>query len=325
MSGSEINLRAVVFRRSERSQQAGVDNVAGAIQQTLEEVYAGEYIELVSSLSQSLDGLRVQQYNFSTSIAPAPRVLPRHVLAKLEASFDADIIVHHAHSSPRKIELAVFDMDSTLIRQEVIDLLAGYAGVEAQVADITARAMNGELDFSGSLKERVGLLKGLSEGIFDQVKPQLTLTPGADVLLKVLKKQGAATALLSGGFTPLATFIAERLGIDHVYANDLEAKDGKLSGQLTEDCKIVNAERKRSLLLAIAKQEGITRQADILAVGDGANDLLMLSAAGLGIAVNAKPHVQDTAPYKLDCPSLTDVLHVLGYTREQIEEMTRGE
>lgn len=228
------------------------------------------------------------------------------------------------YETPKK--LAVFDMDSTLIQQEVIDLLASYAGVEAQVSDITARAMNGELDFSASLRERVGLLKGLDESVFEELKGRVTLAPGADGLVKVLKKRGVKTALLSGGFVPLARWISGKLGIDHVYANELAVDgEGKLTGELKEGCVIVDGARKRELLREIAGMEGVGSMDEVMAVGDGANDLPMLWEAGLGVAVNAKERVQKEAPCRLNGEmALLDVLYMAGLNSEEIDQLSDG-
>ena len=240
---------------------------------------------------------------------------------KLEKALDLSLVVQPCKLRPRPVRLAVFDMDSTLIQQEVIDLLASHAGVEASVASITSRAMNGDLDFAQSLRERVRLLNGIPETVFEDLKPRLTFTPGAEQLLRCLRKLGVKTALLSGGFTPLATHIGRILGIDHVHANDLAVEDGFFTGHLAENCIIVDAERKRTLLESIASAEDITDRDQVMAIGDGANDLKMLSAAGIGIAVNAKPKVQEQAPCRLNCKSLVDVLYVLGFTTEQIHDL----
>ncbi|KAI9656961.1 MAG: hypothetical protein M1831_004509 [Alyxoria varia] len=274
-------------------------------------------INVSSHYQRKLDD-KIREVSFQSSI-PCEELRQRKIVSKLETQLDAQIIFRHALSSDVPVRLAVFDMDSTLIQQEVIDLLAAHAGVEESVAAVTARAMNGELDFSASLRERVAVLKGIPETVFEDLKPRLTLTPGADVLLRCLKRAGAKTALLSGGFMPLATHIAKVLDIDYVYANELTVENGSLTGELAPSCVIVNAERKRELLQSIAAKEQIRDPGQIMSVGDGANDLLMLEAAGLGIAVNAKPRVQDLAPCKLNCESLVDVLHVLGLTREAME------
>lgn len=215
-------------------------------------------------------------------------------------------------------------MDSTLIQQEVIDLLAAHANVEPLVASITHRAMNGELDFSASLRERVGLLKGLDASVFETLKDQITIMPGAQTLITVLKKKGVKTAVLSGGFTPLARWLAGKLGLDYVHANFLEVDaEGKLTGRLEDGSRIVHAEFKRERLLSLVDELGITKE-QVLAVGDGANDLLMLGAAGVGVAVNAKEKVQKEAPARLNGEgALGDVLYLLGMTSDEIDHLAQ--
>lgn len=209
----------------------------------------------------------------------------------------------------------MFDMDSTLITQEVIDLIAASIGVEDAVSAITARAMNGELDFEASLRERSRLLKGVSAGIFDELKPVLDITPGVIPLLRVLKRLGVKTAVLSGGFIPLTGHLAEKLGINHARANTLAIEDGQLTGELTG--AIVDAQAKADHLLALAKVEGVD-VSQVVAVGDGANDLKMFAVAGLGVAWRAKPRVQVEAGARLNGESLLDLLFLFGFTREEI-------
>lgn len=209
----------------------------------------------------------------------------------------------------RMRRLVVFDMDSTLIRQEVIDELAVEAGVGEQVSKITERAMRGELNFDQSLTERVKLLKGLDVARMDKVAERLELTEGAEVLLGALKRFGFKTAILSGGFAYFGKIIQQKLGIDYVYTNDLEIEDGKLTGNVKG--QIVNAQRKADLLKEIAARENISLQQSI-AVGDGANDLPMLAVAGLGIAFHAKPLVAASAKYKISSLGLDSILYLIG-------------
>lgn len=208
-------------------------------------------------------------------------------------------------------------MDSTLITQEVIDLLAASIGVEEEVSAITARAMNGELDFSASFKERVRLLKGLDAEIFTKLRSVITPTKGVAELIRALKRLGVKTAVFSGGFIPLTQWLATHLGIDYAFANTIaiDPETQKFTGEVVGD--IVNAEKKRDLLLEIAKKEGVALE-QVVAVGDGANDLLMMEAAGLGVAWNAKPVVQMQAEARLNGESLLDLLHVFGFTAEEI-------
>ena len=209
-------------------------------------------------------------------------------------------------------------MDSTLIEQEVIDLIAASIGVEAEVSAITARAMNGELDFSASLRERARLLKGVDADIFTKLRTVITPTKGARELIVALKKMGVKTAVLSGGFIPLTQWLADHLGIDYAFANTLavDAATQTLTGEVVGT--IVNAERKRNLLLEIAKKEHVALE-QVVAVGDGANDLLMLGVAGLGVAFNAKPVVQMEAQARLNRESLLDLLHFFGLTAEEMQ------
>lgn len=211
-------------------------------------------------------------------------------------------------------------MDSTLIRSEVIDELAAEAGVGEQVAAITDRAMLGELDFNESFRARVALLKGLDESALERVRERIQLTEGADRLIPTLKALGYRTAILSGGFTWFGDWLQKLLGIDYVYANTLEIVDGKVTGEVAEP--IVNGERKAELLREIAAREGINLE-QVIAVGDGANDLPMLGAAGLGIAFRAKPLVKENAAHSISTLGLDGILYLIGVRDKDQQELLK--
>ncbi len=233
----------------------------------------------------------------------------RSQLMELASRFDIDVAFQEDNMFRRNRRLVVFDMDSTLIEAEVIDELARAAGVGDQVSAITERAMAGELDFTQSFTARVALLKGLDESVLADIAGSLPITEGAEKLVSNLKRLGYKTAILSGGFTYFGRHLQERLGIDYVYANDLEIVDGKVTGNVTGN--VVDGARKAELLREIAQQEGIALE-QVIAVGDGANDLPMLSVAGLGIAFRAKPIVQENAKQAISTLGLDGILYLLG-------------
>lgn len=239
-----------------------------------------------------------------------------------ERQWDVQLVFQRDTVFRRYKRLCVFDMDSTLIQQEVIDEIARKLGVEDEVSAITHRAMNGELDFTQSLRERCALLRGVPSTVFEELRSVITLTNGAADLVKALKRLGFKTAVLSGGFTPLTAWQAEQLGLDYAFANQLVVSaDGQtLTGEL--EGEIVNGDKKRELVLQIAGREGISLD-QVLVIGDGANDLPMMGVAGLGLAFNAKPKVQYEAPSKLNSNTLLDVLYMFGLTREEQEELVR--
>jgi phosphoserine phosphatase len=223
-----------------------------------------------------------------------------------------DMVVQRAEG--RRKRLLIADMDSTMIRQECIDELADEAGVGAHVARITARAMNGELDFEGALRERVGLLRGLPEAVIGQVlRDRITLMPGGRVLLATMRANGAYAALVSGGFTAFTAAVAAKLGFDETRANTLHVEGGALVGTVAEP--ILGKEAKLQALREITARLGIT-PAEALAVGDGANDLPMLLAAGTGVALHAKPRVQAECEVRVNHGDLTALLYLQGYPRD---------
>jgi phosphoserine phosphatase len=231
---------------------------------------------------------------------------------------NVDISFQEDNMYRRNRRLVCFDMDSTLIQTEVIDELAELAGVGEEVRAITESAMNGQIDFSESFKKRMALLEGLSEEVLQNVAINLPITKGAHRLMKALKYYGYKTAILSGGFTYFGEYLQKELGIDYVYANQLEIIDGKLTGNYLGE--IVDGQKKAEYLKAIAEKEGIHINQTI-AVGDGANDLPMLNLAGLGIAFHAKPKVKESASTSISSLGLDGVLYLLGYHDRHIDMM----
>ncbi|WP_299948481.1 phosphoserine phosphatase SerB [uncultured Ruegeria sp.] len=224
-----------------------------------------------------------------------------------------DLTVQRAEGRRKKMLLA--DMDSTMIQQECIDELADEAGVGERVKDITARAMNGELDFEGALTERVGLLKGLDESVIGKVLDErITLMPGGKALLATMRANGAYAALVSGGFTAFSASVAKELGFDENRANTLLAEGGKLTGDVKRP--ILGRQAKIEALEQISNRLGIS-EIDVIAVGDGANDLGMLGRAGTGVALHAKPSVAVECNVRINHGDLTALLYLQGYSRSE--------
>lgn len=222
---------------------------------------------------------------------------------------DIDIAFQHDNLYRRTRRLVAFDMDSTLIQAEVIDELAAEAGVGREVAAITESAMRGELDFEQSFRRRVALLKGLRQEALHRIAARIPLTDGAERLVSTLRRLGYKTAILSGGFTWFGRILQQRLGIDYLHANELEIRDGQVTGEVTG--RVVDGRRKAELLQEIARQENISLE-QVIAVGDGANDLPMLGVAGLGIAFRAKPIVRQSARQSVSSLGLDGILYLLG-------------
>ncbi len=272
------------------------------------------------------DGGNIERINRTASypviaieltVSGADLVTLRSALATTGSELGVDIAVSPGGLMRFATKLVVMDVDSTLIQQEVIELLGAKAGVQSEIAKITEAAMRGELDFEASLRARVALLKGLPASVLDEVQSEITLTPGARTLVRTLKKLGHHIALVSGGFEPVIAPLAAELGIDHIRANNLEIADGKLTGELTG--AIIDRAGKASALRDFAAEHNVDLEQTI-AIGDGANDLDMIAIAGMGIAFNAKPAVKAAADSSVSAPYLDSVLYLMGISREEIEE-----
>ena len=239
----------------------------------------------------------------------------REDLAREATRRGVDVAVQRGGLYRRAMRLLVMDVDSTLIQDEVIDLLAVRAGCADEVAKVTAAAMRGELDFAASLRERVALLAGLDESVLGSVRADLRLTPGARTLIRTLKRLGYKCGIVSGGFTAVIEPLAQELGIDYIAANTLEIADGKLTGRVVEP--VIDRDGKTEALRRFAALAGVPLSQTV-AVGDGANDLGMIGAAGLGVAFNAKPIVRDQADTSLNVPYLDAILYLLGISKDAV-------
>lgn len=247
---------------------------------------------------------------FSVRGLPSDTAALRADFMELSTRLEIDIAFQLDTVYRRNRRLVCFDMDSTLIEAEVIDELAKAAGVGEQVSEITEAAMRGELDFKQSFARRMALLEGLDESVLAGIAANLRLTEGAEKLLFSLKKLGYKTAILSGGFNYFGRYLQQRLGIDYVYANELDIVDGKVTGKVVGT--VVDGQRKAELLAMLAEKEGIALE-QVIAVGDGANDLPMLSVAGLGIAFRAKPLVKASAEHAISLLGLDAILYLMGF------------
>ncbi len=256
---------------------------------------------------QSHENVACIQFGLSGQMLDAQAM--RSACMLMSAQHNMDIAVQEDNVYRRNRRLVCFDMDSTLITQEVIDELALEAGVGEQVAEITERAMQGELDFQQSFRARVALLKGLDASVLPQIAERLTITDGAERLISTLKSLGYKTAILSGGFQYFAEYLQQKLGIDEVHANILDVENGVVTGVVKGD--IVDGARKALLLQQLSEKFGISTE-QVIAVGDGANDLPMLSLAGLGVAFRAKPLVRENANQAISSVGLDGILYLLG-------------
>jgi phosphoserine phosphatase len=249
-------------------------------------------------------------------VSGVPTERLRTSLAEEAARHGVDVAVQSANLLRRGLRLIVMDVDSTLIQGEVIEMIAAHAGCEAEVAQVTEAAMRGELDFEESLRSRVALLEGVDVAALDQVYDAIQLNPGARTMVRTLKRLGYRFAIVSGGFSQITDRLAAELGIDFARANELEVADGKLTGRIVGE--VVDRAGKARALREFAAEVGVSESA-VIAIGDGANDLDMLNAAGLGIAYNAKPVVQQAADTAVNVPYLDTIIYLLGISREEVE------
>ena len=270
-------------------------------------------------LDESKSGVRAC-IEFSLRGTPRDREEMQRELMKLSSQLEVDFSFQRDNMYRRMRRLICFDMDSTLIQTECIDELAERAGVGEQVRAITESAMRGEIDFKESFTQRVALLKGLDVSVMKELAENMPITEGVERLMFVLKRYGYKIAILSGGFTYFGEYLQKKFGIDYVYANELEVEDGKLTGRYVGD--VVDGKRKAELLRLIAQVEKVDI-AQTIAVGDGANDLPMLSLAGLGIAFHAKPKVKENARQAINTIGLDGVLYFLGFKDSYLEERGR--
>ncbi|WP_029894713.1 phosphoserine phosphatase SerB [Desulfohalovibrio reitneri] len=304
----EDRMRHIVTLLGRRVDSAQVAAVSRAMEQS------GLNIEVITRLSsrQPLDPSengRPACIEFFAQGEPRNLEELRTEFLRISHEMGVDIALQEDNVFRRNRRLVAFDMDSTLIQAEVIDELAAEAGVGDQVAAITESAMRGELDFQESLRSRLRLLRGLNEEALERVAERIPLTEGAERLITNLKRFGYKIAIISGGFTYFGRRLQERLGIDYLHANELEVADGKVTGEVNGP--IVDAERKAELLRGIAESEDISLQ-QVIAVGDGANDLPMLNLAGLGIAFHAKPKVKEGARQAISTLGLDSILYLIG-------------
>jgi phosphoserine phosphatase len=322
--GLELEYRRLAGDFGEPRQRYALTVIARSVGpsalQAVSEVLAvhGANIERIHRLSEG--GLQAIELAVSLAADGDAAGLKRALLAAAgEGAFDCAL--QRETLLRRSKRLVVMDMDSTLIRIEVIDELARAHGVGEQVAAITRRAMTGEMDYDRSLRERVALLKGLDAQVLHDLAAQLPLTEGAETLLRVLKRLGYRTAVISGGFSVAAEALQKRLGIDFAWSNTLEISQGKLTGRVLGP--IVNAQRKADILEELSQREGVPLD-QVIAIGDGANDLLMLQKAGHGIAFHAKPKLREAAHTAVSAMGLDAILYLLGITGRDIASVEEG-
>ena len=319
---------AIDFTDQAKSETSNADLHIVALSQNLRPAGIGALAAKIADRGGNIDRihrtasypLTAIEFEVSLSLDEGDLKIIQRELAEIAQANGIDIAVEQSGLTRRAKRIVLLDMDSTLIQEEVIDLIAEKFGVGDKVVAITDRAMRGEIDFSTSLKERVALLAGADISILNEVKNEITLTPGARTLIRTLHRLGHKVGVVSGGFLDVIEPLLNELNIDYYRANKLEVKEGKLTGAITG--AIIDREAKANALRDFADKEGVGL-AQTIAIGDGANDLGMLEIAGLGIAFNAKPAVRAAADSSINSPYLDSVLYLMGITRDEIESADR--
>ncbi|GAA4826005.1 phosphoserine phosphatase SerB [Nocardioides caeni] len=301
--------------RSRAQERAHVTLIGAPLKASAMAAIAGRIADLGGNIDRIERMARYPVTAIELKVSGAAPDRLRTLLARDAATLGVDVAVQPASLLRHGVRLIVMDVDSTLIQGEVIEMLAEHAGYGAEVADITERAMRGELDFEASLRARVKLLAGLDASVIDQVYDAIVVNPGARTLVRTLRRLGYRFAIVSGGFSQITDRLAADLGIHRARANTLEIVDGRLTGEVVGD--VVDRAGKARALREFAADLGVSEAATI-AIGDGANDLDMLDAAGLGIAYNARPVVREAADTSLNVPYLDSIMYLLGITREQV-------
>ena len=303
--------------RSRREGRSHVTVIGSPLKASAMAAIAGRIADLGGNIDRIERMARYPVTAIELDVSGAEPAALRSQLAREAAALAVDIAVQPASLLRHATRLIVMDVDSTLIQGEVIEMLAAHAGFEAEVAEVTEAAMRGELDFEESLRARVRLLAGLDASVIDAVYDSIVVNPGARTLVRTLRRLGYRFAIVSGGFSQITDRLAEELGIHRSRANTLEIVDGKLTGNLVGD--VVDRAGKAARPARVRRRPRACPMAATIAIGDGANDLDMLEAAGLGIAYNARPVVREMADTALNVPYLDAIMYLLGISREEIE------